>query len=385
MFDFIKLPFGYLLEWLIDFTGNYGVAILLFSLIVKLILLPASAKSKKAMMKQSRLAPQLKELELACGDDKAKYQQETMRLYKEEGVSMTGGCLWSLLPMLILLPLYAVIRNPMTWVMHIDTATKDLIKEAFTAGGNTVGAYWQMIVAADPAKYLGEGSEFLSKFKDLHMSFLGIDLAGAPSFRIWLLHDWAEIGASLIPLLSGGMNMLAMFISQKMNEKVITDDKGQRDEAAVATAQRSGKAMMYTMPIMSVAFGFMVPTALSLYWTAQSALGIIQDFILTKHYKKVYDAEDAVKKERARLRAMEEAEKERIRAQKRAENPDGILENTSKKKLEKKKAQEREAAARQSAQSGASSPAQAADSGSSTDAKRPNSRGRAYDPNRYSE
>ena len=91
MFDFIKLPFGYLLEWLIDFTGNYGVAILLFSLIVKLILLPASAKSKKAMMKQSRLAPQLKELELACGDDKAKYQQETMRLYKEEGVSMTGG------------------------------------------------------------------------------------------------------------------------------------------------------------------------------------------------------------------------------------------------------------------------------------------------------
>lgn len=385
MFDFIKLPFGYLLEWLIDFTGNYGVAILLFSLIVKLILLPASAKSKKTMMKQSRLAPQLKELELACGDDKAKYQQETMRLYKEEGVSMTGGCLWSLLPMLILLPLYAVIRNPMTWVMHIDTATKDAIKEVFRAGGNTVGAYWQMIVAANPVKYLGEGSEFLSKFKELHMSFLGIDLAGAPSFRIWLLHDWAEIGASLIPLLSGGMNMLAMFISQKMNEKVITDDKGQRDEAAVATAQRSGKAMMYTMPIMSVAFGFMVPTALSLYWTAQSALGIIQDFILTKHYKKVYDAEDAVKKERARLRAMEEAEKERIRAQKRAENPDGILENTSKKKLEKKKAQEREAAARQSAQSGASSPAQSADSGSNTDAKRPNSRGRAYDPNRYSE
>lgn len=384
MFDFIKLPFGYLLEWLIDFTSNYGVAVILFSLIVKLILLPASAKSKKSMMKQSRLAPQLKELETACGDDKAKYQQEMMRLYKEEGVSMTGGCLWSFLPLLILFPLYAVIRNPMTWVMHIDTATKDAIKAIYEAGGNTVGAYWQMIVAADPVKYLGEGSEYLAKFSDLHMSFLGIDLAGAPSIRVWNMRTWSEIGAFLIPLASGAMNLLSMVVSQKTNAKVITDENGQRDDDAVAVSQRNGKTMLYMMPIMSAAFGFMVPTALSLYWTAQAAFGIVQDFVLTKHYKKVYDAEDAVKKERARIRAKEEAEKERIRAQKRAENPDGIVENTSKKKLEKKKAQERGNLARQYAQNSGDAAAEPkAEARHSGDPERPFSRGRAYDPERY--
>ena len=102
--EFIRIPFGYLLEYLYKFTANYGLSLILFSLIVKLILLPFSAKSKKSMMKMSRLQPQLKQLEIACGDDKQKLQQEQMALYKEEGVSMFGGCLWSFLPLLFLLP-----------------------------------------------------------------------------------------------------------------------------------------------------------------------------------------------------------------------------------------------------------------------------------------
>ena len=91
--EFIRIPFGYLLDWLYQFAGNYGVALILFSLIVKLVLLPMNAKSKKSMLKMSRIAPLAKALEAKYADDKAKYQQELMQMYKEEGVSPSGGCL----------------------------------------------------------------------------------------------------------------------------------------------------------------------------------------------------------------------------------------------------------------------------------------------------
>ena len=116
--DIIRVPFGYLLEWLYQFTSNYGLALILFSLVVKLVLLPLSIKSKKSMLKMSRLAPLTKDIEAKCGDDKQKYQQEVMALYKEEGVSTTGGCLWSFIPLLILFPLYYVIREPLTYMLH---------------------------------------------------------------------------------------------------------------------------------------------------------------------------------------------------------------------------------------------------------------------------
>lgn len=155
--DFIRVPFGYVLEFFYGFLNNYGLALILFSFVVKLILLPFSAKSKKSMMKMSRLQPQLKQLELACGDDKQKYQQEVMALYKSEGVSMYGGCLWSFLPLLFLLPLYTVIREPLHYLMHLNTETVDALKTIVaTEQGvevSKLGYYWQYGPAADLQKY----------------------------------------------------------------------------------------------------------------------------------------------------------------------------------------------------------------------------------------
>ena len=130
---FIQIPFGYVLEFFYGFFNNYGIALILFSLAVKLLLLPMSAKSKKSMMKTSRLQPLVKQIELACGDDKQRYQQEVNKLYKEEGVSMFGGCLWSLIPLIILFPLYNVIREPLEYLMHLDSDVISALKEAFEA------------------------------------------------------------------------------------------------------------------------------------------------------------------------------------------------------------------------------------------------------------
>ena len=379
---FIQTPFGYVLEFFYNFFSNYGIALILFSLAVKLILLPVSAKSKKSMMKTTRLQPKVKQIELACGDDKAKYQQEVQQLYKEEGASMTGGCLWAFIPLLILIPLYNVIREPLTYLMHLSTEQVASIKDAFAAlegvAADKLDYYWQYRAASNPA-LLPEGVEALNFF------FCGIDLGLKPSWKVWTMRTWAEIGGFIIPLVSGGLNYLAMFISQKMNATVVRNENGEKDEAA-AKAASTGKVMNLLMPLMSVWFGFIMPLGISIYWIAQSLLGIVQDYFLTKHYRKVYDAEDAVKREKAAQRAAEEAEKERIRAAKRAANPDGITENTSKKKQQLRDKQSREAAAKDyeaKKRAALGLPTEEAAKVLGGEEDRPFARGRAYRPDRY--
>ena len=384
---FIQIPFGYVLEFFYTFFDNYGIALILFSLAVKLILLPLSAKSKKSMMKTSRLQPKIKQIELACGDDKQKYQQEVSQLYKDEGVSMMGGCLWSFLPLLLLIPLYNVIREPLTYLLHLDETTVASIKTAVATLQNVevdkLNYYWQYFAASDMTQFAD-----IVKSTSINFSFLGIDLGQTPSWQVWKMSTWSEIGGALIPVVSGGLNFLAMFISQKMNNTVIKNDKGEKDEAAVASAQTTGKAMNFVMPLVSVWFGFIMPLGISIYWIAQSLFGIVQDYFLTIHYRKVYDAEDERKRQQAAERAAEEAEKERIRAAKREANPDGIVENTSKKKQQLREKQEREAAAKEFAKK-RNANGEADDTASDTNAggeeNRPYARGRAYRADRYSD
>ncbi len=379
---FIQIPFGYVLEFFYSFFHNYGLALILFSLAVKLILLPMSAKSKKSMMKTTRLQPKIKQIELACGDDKAKYQQEVQQLYKEEGASMTGGCLWAFIPLLILFPLYNVIREPLEYLLHLSSEQIAATKEALAALENVkvkeLDVYWQYRAASNTA-LLPEGVKALNFF------FCGIDLGLKPDWKVWKMHTWAEIGGALMPLISGGLNYLSMFISQKMNATVVRNEDGEKDEAAAKSAS-TGKVMNLFMPLMSVWFCYIMPLGISVYWIAQSVFGIIQDYFLTKHYRKIYDAEDAVKREKAAQRAAEEAEKERIRAAKRAANPDGITENTSKKKQQLRERQSKDAAAKdyeakkRAAQGLA--PEEAAEF-LGGEPNRPYARGRAYQPDRY--
>ena len=388
--DIIRIPFGYLLDWLYQFTTNYGLALILFSLIVKLVLLPMNAKSKKSMLKMSRVAPLAKALEEKYGDDKAKYQQELMALYKEEGVSTTGGCLWSFIPLLILLPLYYVIREPITYMMHIssDAASQivEIIKTHVELTGNTY--YHQLAAAPYVSQYADEIiaalPEVAGKLQNINFSFLGIDLSSIPSWRFWTLTDWNAWGQFLLPLFSGGSNLLSMWVSQKMNGSVATDDKGEKDEAA-AKANQSMNTMMYLMPLFSVWIGFSMPAAVTVYWIAQAVFTIAIDAFLTVHYRKVYAAEDEVRRQRAAEMRAIEAEKERIRAERRAANPDGITENTSKRKQERKEREEREAAARKYAAEKAGTDPDAVDLEKCPSGipDRPYCKGRNYDPDRY--
>lgn len=345
MLDFLKPPFGAVLEFFYSFTNNYGLALILFSLAVKLILFYPSAKSKKSMMKQSRLQPRVKQLELAYGDDKQGYQAAVQKLYKEEGVSMFGGCLWAIVPLLIIFPLYKVIQQPLNYILQLDGDVISQLKAAYAQmegiAVDKVNYYWQFVVAGNIDHY---GAGIVEGVESLKLTLFGIDLGQTPSWQVWTMNSWSQIGGALFPLLSGALNYLSMFISTKMNNTVVSNEKGEHDAQAAAPA--TGKTMQMLMPLMSVFFGFMFPVGISVYWVSQSVFGILQDIILTNHYRKVYDAEDELRREKAAMLAAEEAERERIRAAKRAANPDGINAN-SKKKQQLREKQEREAAAKE--------------------------------------
>ena len=398
LMDIITVPFGYIMEWLYRLTSNYGVSLILFSLIVKLILLYPSLRGKKGMMKMARLNPQLKKLEAKYGDDKEAYQRATVALYKAEGVSPTGGCLWSLLPLLLLFPLYAVVRQPLTYLLHLNADQVAKIIEILKNGGVALGessrsAFYQQMVAASHIPEFAEQIRAAlpgiseTALKGVNFSFLGLDLSATPNFRIWNLesYDWAHVGLFLLPLFSALIQLLASLATQKLNNSVITNEKGERDKSADAV-NNTAKSMLYMGPVMSLWIGFIMPAALSIYWIAQGVFSSLQEAVLTKIFRKGFDEEDAVKQEAALQRAIEEAEKERIRAQRRAENPDGITENTSKKKqrLQQREgaaAAAREYAARQRAAQGLAPEEE--DLPLSGIADRPFCKGRAYKPDRY--
>ena len=388
--DLIRVPFGYLLDWLYTFTNNYGLALILFSLIIKLVLLPMSVKSKKSMLKMSRLSPQVKALEAKYGDDKQKYQLAVQQMYKEEGVSMGGGCLWSFIPLIILLPLYYVIREPITYMMHNSRSVSEAIVAFIQASGENLGKnsyYAQLAAAGHIGDYMDELKALAvtanANLQAMNFQFLGIDLAGIPTFRFWECEGWGEIGLFLIPVVSAGLQAASMWLSQKMNNQVATNADGEQDADAAKAANQTNATMMLMMPIMSLWIGFSMPAAISVYWIAQAVFGAVQDYFLTKHYRKAYEEEDAVRQELAAKRRAEEAEKERQRALRREQNPDGITDNVSKKKIRQQEKEAAEKAARDYEAKKNPVPESEVKKPLSGDPERPYCRGRAYDPSHY--
>ena len=401
----ITVPFGYLLDWLYQFTNNYGLALILFAVAVQLVLLPITAKSKKSMMKMSRLQPRIQEIQKKYENDQKKQQEAIQQLQKEEGATMgCGGCLWSFIPMLILIPLYGVVRQPIQYMLH-ETAENAaqivaIIKEGLPELFTSQNSYYEQLIAASHIPEFAEAIKTAlpdiaqRTLEGMNFSFLNIDLGTVPTFNIFgeaWKWDWQHIGAFLIPVISAGQQLLATLVSQKTNNSVITDEKGLQDKEAAKNSQsaQTSKMMMWMFPIMSLWIGFTVPAALSLYWFVGGVVRMVEDTILTKHYRKIYDAEDAERLKKHMEQEAIEAEKERIRAERRAANPDGITENTSKKKLQKKQQQleeEARAAAKKEydAKKGITEEESPEKDVMSGIPSRPYCKGRNYDPSRYS-
>lgn len=341
MLKTIAIPFGMLLLWLYNWTGNYGVAVILFALVVKLIMLPFQLKSKKSMMRTSRMTPKLKELEKKFGNDQQRYQMEVQKFYKEEGVSPMSGCLWTLLPFPILIALYQAIRFPLTTMMRVP---EELMAEGgaiftkmqelgynlanYSTGRNAV-AYEQIFQSQFITEHFGDFAALSGQLQELSYQFLGMNLGMVPKIFPW---NWdptmmgAELGLFLIPIVSALLSWLSMKISNASNPQA-------------AAQNQQMQTMNLMMPLMSLWICFTMPAILGIYWIAQSVFSVIQDVLLTRIFNKQLDIEDAERLEREKARAAEleakRAETERLKAEgKTTEN-----KNTSKKKKQAAAAQ----------------------------------------------
>ena len=403
--DLVTIPFGWLLGQLYNLTNNYGFAMIIFALVVQSVMVPMRAKAKKSTMKMSRLQPRIQDIQARYASDPQKQNEMLQNLYREEGVSMGGSCLWSMVPLLILFPLFTVIREPLTYILgETPEMTEQIIavikENAPHLFENARGNYYDQVTAAGAiSQYAAELKAAIpgisaTTLEGLNFTFLGINVGAIPNWKFWTwdAFNWANIGAAIIPLMSAGSQMLQMWIGQRQNDSLVTDKNGVQDKETAAKSQTAQQTqmMMWMFPLMSLWIGFTVSAALSLYWFIGGLFSMVSDSIMTKKYRAIYDAEDAERLKRHMEEERIEAEKERLRAEKRAANPEGITENTSKKKLQKKLRAEEEAA------KAAAKKEFAAKKGiveeevveektvMSGIPSRPYCKGRNYDPNRYS-
>jgi len=382
--NLIAKPFGVLLMWLYELTKNYGVAICLFAIAVKAVMLYFSAKSKKSMMRQARFTPYLKELEARYEGNKQKYQEEVSKLYKEEHINPMSGCLWSLIPFPILLALYKAIRYPITIMMGVSAEAYEKISNRLAAMGYEAtsgvrsAAYAQIYESQFITSHFDKFVHLSDKLREINYNFLGLDLGQQPSFRFWMFSAedgslWSQWGLFLIPVLAGALSYL--------QSKVSMAKGAMPDDPQTASTNRS---MMWMMPLMSLWIGFAMPGALGLYWIATSVLQIIQDYYLTRISNKQLDAEDAERMERMKAREAElEAKREETRRL-RAEGATTVNPNTSKRKVQKSEKQKSaEETAKWQEANGLKKP-KAEDDEPSRVGDRPYARGRAYVADRFS-
>ena len=304
--------------------------------------------------------------------------------------------------MLILFPLFTVIRQPITYMLgeapEVATQIIAIVKEQAPNLFSNNNYYDQVVAAGEIATYAKEIAAAIpgisaETLAGINFDFLGINLGAIPSWRFWTWEtfNWANIGAFLIPVVSTGSQFLQMWINQKTNDSLITNEKGIQDKEMAEKSQtaQQTKSMMLMMPLMTLWIGFTVSAGLSVYWFIGGLVRMITDPIMTKHYRKIYDAEDAERLKRAMEQDAIEAEKERVRAERRAANPEGQTQNTSKKKLQKKLQLEEEAAKtaaakEYAAKKGIVEEEETERSCMSGIPSRPYCKGRNYDPNRYS-
>lgn len=362
----ILTPFAWLLMLFYDFSQNYGIALILFALVIKLVLFPFNLKGKKSMIQMNLLSSKMQQLQKQYGKDRERYNLEIQKLYEKEKVNPMSGCLWSFIPIIFLMVLYGIIREPLTYLMNVPADMINTVAEV--TGVANSGTYPQIAMLkaiADPAVLeqvkaaLGDAGAGLFS---MNVEFLGINLANIPQLNFWSAEGglvWGNIGLFLLPLVSVGTSLLSMYVSMKTNQ--MNRGGEQNDQMA-----KTNRTMMIFMPIMSLWIGFTVPAGLSIYWIAQYIFSIFQELICGRLLKKDYERARAEAAERERQEKEDEKrrkEEARLERQRRLEEE---KKNRGKKKPKKTEPTE-----------------PGINKDDSRIGIRAYARGRAYDPNRF--
>lgn len=289
--------FGYLLNFLYNTFNNYGIAIIVFSVILRIILIPVTIFQQKSMKKSAELQEKMKEIQKKYKNNPEKLNQETMNLYKTEKVNPLSGCLSSILQIIIILSVFWLVSKPLTYMKKVPQDTINNYVTEIKEAGSSTSAYQEI----DVIKQKGQQDENVN----INLDFFGIDLSMVPNANM------KDLKVYIIPVLYVLTSFLSMKLtnkqaktkkkktlaiaekSQDSKENIEKEEKDPAEEAAESMELMSN-SMNYMFPIMTISISFVTPLGLALYWLVSNVLIMIERVIIDK----VFDKKDEKKGEK---------------------------------------------------------------------------------------
>ncbi len=300
--DFINSIIGYPLGWIMwacyKLISNYGVALIFFTIITRLLLVPTAIKQQKSTVRLRMIQPKVNELQKKYANNRNKLNEELTALYAQENYNPASGCLPMLIQLPILFGLIDVIYKPLTHILRLPAdvikAASDIVSQAGQTTGMATHSMQISVIGAvkqNPSAFSQLGADVVEKITSLDLSFLGLNLTERPTLAFNLM--------IIIPILSGVTSLAISLVSMKTS--------GMGDNAAGAA---TGKSMMYMMPLLSLWFTMQVPAGVGFYWIISNLLMLAQTLLLNRFYNPAeiaakYEEEERERKERERQEKIE--------------------------------------------------------------------------------
>lgn len=300
MFDFIYVFLGTIMRFIYNFVNNFGIAIILFTILVRVCLLPLVIKQQKSMAHMQKMQPRLQEIQKKYQYDKDKLNEETMKLYQQYKINPMSSCLPLFIQMPILIAIYGVIQNPITYILG-HPVTEEL-KAALTVLCQTP-TDTQLNVVAFVSNNFDKAKELLASIQTtftadnfvMNFNFFGLNLGHTPS---------AVVGTNpiywVLPVIAALTTFLTSYISQKLNAKTQTEEQASQM-----------KSMQLIFPFMTGYFCYILPSAMGLYWIVGNVIQILQSFTLDRYIMKKEVVEIEVKEEAKALQRKEMKKKKK--------------------------------------------------------------------------
>lgn len=294
MFESLANLFGYLLSFLYNLVNNYGIAIILFTLIIKVLLLPLSIKQQKTMKKSAKMQEKMKVIQFKYKNDPDKMNQEMMNLYKTENMSPFSGCLTAIVQLLLLLSIFYLVKSPITYMEKISSEDINKYISQLQEEGKEISKVYPEIDLIREYNWLKEKNPEDNNIEklNLQMNFVGLDLSKIPQ------QNMTDYTVYIIPILYILSSFISIRMTTAMQEKqnkakkdvVIDGETGKEieekeSENEIDAVMQTNKMMSWMMPIMSISIAFVAPLGLALYWLISNLLMIVERLILDKVIK----------------------------------------------------------------------------------------------------
>ena len=266
MFSFFANLFGYILNFLYNLLNNYGLSIILFSILIKIILLPISIKQQKTMKKTAKMQVEMKEIQYKYKENPEKMNQEILELYKREKMSPFSGCLSAIVQIILLLSIFYLVRSPLTYMKKVDAdIINNYITEIKEEGKMDNQAYPEIEII----RQKGPTDDTVN----INMNFLGLDLSNVPTSNL------KDYRVYIIPVLYVISSIISMKITNSMQKKS-KDKENKEEDPSMEAINSANKTMAYMIPVMAISIAFIAPLGLALYWLVNNILMIIERIFL---------------------------------------------------------------------------------------------------------